>query len=149
MNFPETPIKDSPIQTEEAVYRILDANSNRLREALRVLEEYFRFIRNSEKYAVELKLLRHSLKTIIVDIGRHRLLAARNTETDCFAGKNRPEELQREKTEDVLAANFKRAQEAARVIEEYAKLTPVPETSEKAKNIRFTLYTIERHNFSI
>ena len=140
-------MKDSSIQTDETVYRILDANCNRLREALRVLEEYFRFIQNNEELAVKLKVLRHSLKTIITDLGLTRLLAARDTETDCLAGKNRPEELQRERPEDVLTANFKRAQEAARVIEEYAKLTPVPETSETAKKIRFTLYTVEQHLF--
>lgn len=146
MKFPgATTPADTQSVTE--VYRVLDANSNRLREALRVLEEHFRFFTNSEENASEIKLLRHSLKSIISQLGQRQLLAARDTANDCFANKNRPEELQRAKPEDILTANFKRAQEAARVMEEYAKLSSVPETSEQAKTIRFNLYTLEQRIF--
>jgi thiamine-phosphate pyrophosphorylase len=44
----------------------------------------------------------------------------------------------------VLGGNFKRAQEAARVIEEYAKISPAVHLSEKAKAVRFTLYDLEK-----
>jgi thiamine-phosphate pyrophosphorylase len=44
----------------------------------------------------------------------------------------------------VLSGNFKRAQEAARVIEEYAKISPAAHVSEKAKTIRFSLYDLEK-----
>jgi thiamine-phosphate pyrophosphorylase len=46
--------------------------------------------------------------------------------------------------EHVLSGNFKRAQEAARVIEEYAKISPAAHVSEKAKTIRFSLYDLEK-----
>lgn len=146
MNFPEEPTRTDTQSTIE-VYRVLDANCNRLREALRVLEEHFRFFENCGEDASEIKLLRHSLKSIISQLGQRQLLAARDTANDCFANKNRPEELERKKPDDILAANFKRAQEAARVIEEYSKLTPVSTTSETAKTIRFSLYTLEQRIF--
>ena len=126
------------------VYRILDANLNRLREALRVIEEFFRFILNDSAVSAELKILRHSLNEIEESLGRDKLLTNRDTSSDCFAAVNRPEELEREDESDILTAAFKRAQEAARVIEEYTKITPVTASSEKAKTIRFLLYQMEQ-----
>lgn len=128
----------------DSIYRVLDANINRLREALRVIEEYYRFFKNDAPVALTLKKLRHSVKEIEIDLGREPLLKGRNTFSDCFADKNRPEELQRKNVTDILAASCKRAQEASRVIEEYAKITDYPEISEKAKTIRFSLYNVEK-----
>ncbi len=128
----------------EAVLRIIDANLNRLREALRVIEEYFRFARTDEDCAKELKLLRHSLEELDTSFDLKSLLQSRNTTTDPFAGKNRAEELSRIDFDSVLAANFKRSQEAARVLEEYSKITETPGLSEKAKHIRFALYALEK-----
>ncbi len=128
----------------DSIYRVLDANINRLREALRVIEEYYRFFKNDAPVALTLKKLRHSVKEIELYLGREPLLKGRNTFSDCFADKNRPEELQRENVTDILAASCKRAQEASRVIEEYAKITDYPEISEKAKTIRFSLYNVEK-----
>ena len=43
--------------------RILDANFNRAREALRVVEDYARFHLNDDSLSGELKQLRHDLAT--------------------------------------------------------------------------------------
>jgi hypothetical protein len=129
---------------DTTVFRILDANCNRLREALRVIEEYFRFIRNEEEPSAELKLLRHELSAVEQGIGRSLLLDGRNTGEDCFADETRPEELTRSTVEDVAGANFKRGQEAARVIEEYVKISGHPHLATTVKKIRFALYTIEK-----
>jgi thiamine-phosphate pyrophosphorylase len=132
--------------TIPAVYRILDANCNRLREALRVIEEYFRFLENNEVAAIELKGLRHRLIEVEEKLGPQALLQNRDVANDCFADTNRPEEMERSGgTAALLAANIRRAQEAARVIEEYAKLTDTAEASETAKRIRFSLYRFEQH----
>ncbi len=128
----------------EAVMRIIDVNLNRLREALRVIEEYFRFIETDEEIAVEMKLLRHSLEELNKNIDIKDLLASRDTDTDPFAGKNREEELSREGITGILTANFKRSQEAARVLEEYSKIIDTAGLSEKAKQIRFSLYALEK-----
>jgi len=130
--------------TIEPLYRVLDANLNRLREALRVVEDYFRFIKESPEICEKLKLSRHKLIKIEELLGKEQLLKSRNTLTDCFADENRPEELLRETTDDLVSANFKRAQEAARVIEEYSKLTGNHEVSGIAKALRFSFYTLEQ-----
>jgi hypothetical protein len=130
--------------TTRAVFRIIDANLNRLREALRVIEEYFRFFALDESVAVELKTLRHSLEEIEQGAGASLLLESRDTHSDPFANVNRAEEMGRRTPEHVLSGNFKRAQEAARVIEEYAKIGPAAHVSEKAKTIRFSLYDLEK-----
>jgi len=111
---------------------------------LRVVEEYFRFIAAQAGIASQLKKLRHDLEELEQGFGKGRLLGGRDTETDPFANANRPEEMDRQTVIQVVAANFKRGQEAARVIEEYSKITDVPFLSEKAKTIRFSLYTLEK-----
>lgn len=128
----------------EAILRVIDANLNRLREALRVIEEYFRFINLNEAVSIDLKQLRHSLEELEKGFDQGELLSSRDTQTDPFAGKNREEELNRRSETDIVKASFKRAQEAARVLEEYIKITRHRQMSEKAKNIRFMLYTIEK-----
>ena len=117
-----------------------------MREALRVIEEYFRFVVAREDAAIELKKLRHNLTAIEERLGQEHLMAHRDVASDCFATANRPEEMDRSGMQTLLRANFKRAQEAARVIEEYAKLSgkETAEASEGAKLIRFSLYRMEQ-----
>lgn len=125
------------------VFRILDANINRLREGLRIIEEFFRFIDNNHDISLVFKRLRHELKEIEKLIGRDNLISSRETATDCFANQNRPEELTRDCIEDIVYAGFKRSQEASRVIEEYSKICSI-DSSEIAKKIRFSLYSFEK-----
>jgi len=129
----------------QQIFRILDANFNRLREALRVVEEYYRFIREDEDACVKLKAMRHSLADMEKSVGQASLLDGRDTGSDCFASASRPEEMDRANAESILRANFKRAQEACRVIEEYSKLFAETETaSRQAKETRFSLYAMEK-----
>jgi hypothetical protein len=130
-----------------AVYRILDANINRLREALRVIEERYRFADNNTSntnIVIELKGIRHSLKDLAVILGNDALVASRDTKTDILADTTSPDELDRLSMQDITIANFKRAQEAARVLEEYSKLAGAPSSPETAKNIRFSIYDLEK-----
>jgi thiamine-phosphate pyrophosphorylase len=130
-------------QNQNPIYRILDANFNRLREALRVVEEYFRFAAENEDTCVSLKKMRHLLVDMETAIGQDKLLKNRDTSSDCFASESRPEEMNRNDVNDVLNANCKRAQEACRVIEEYSK-TISGDVSRKAKEIRFSLYDLQK-----
>jgi thiamine-phosphate pyrophosphorylase len=131
-------------QKKDRVYRILDANLNRLREALRVIEEYYRFMDLRPSVCVMLKKVRHSLVAAEKEIGKEWLLSGRDTITDCFATGTRPEERERESVQALLAANFKRGQEASRVLEEYAKIRGGAVLSAKAKAARFALYGLEK-----
>ena len=109
-----------------------------------MIEEYHRFIVNNEAASVELKQLRHELMEIEGTLGPRLLLEHRDSANDCFADAVRPEEMRRDGAGGLLAANYKRAQEAARVIEEYAKIIDETETSEQAKKLRFSLYRMEQ-----
>jgi thiamine-phosphate pyrophosphorylase len=129
---------------KKQIYRVLDANLNRLREALRVIEEYYRFIDGRPAVCRKLKRLRHTMAGIEGALGRRLLLDSRDTAGDCFADRNRPEERGRRGAGALLAANFKRGQEACRVIEEYAKVVGGDRLSEKAKRARFALYAFEK-----
>jgi thiamine-phosphate pyrophosphorylase len=132
------------MEKRTGIYRIIDANLNRLREALRVIEEYYRFIDDRPALCVRLKKVRHSLIEAEKAVGKDLLLRERDTVTDCFAGRNRPEERERDGIEAVLSANFKRGQEAGRVLEEYAKIKGGALLCDRAKAARFALYRLEK-----
>ncbi len=131
---------------DQRILRILDANINRLREALRVIEEHYRFILGSEKQTHTLKTLRHELIGVQQAIGVEGLVQSRDTHTDPLGYVATQNECSdRESADDILRANFKRAQEAARVIEEYTKVLQKGDTiAAGAKRIRFVLYEFEK-----
>jgi hypothetical protein len=130
--------KSKPLSTE--LYRVIDANLNRLKEGIRVIEDIARYLRNDEALASELKSLRHQGR--IDDL--QNLLASRDSVNDVL----RPtvaSEMERSDLESVLVANYKRAQESSRVLEEMYKIVQ-PELSETFKNIRYRLYALEKEN---
>src|SRR5205085_4810234 len=97
--------------------RILDANANRAREALRVLEDYCRFVLADALLSRELKELRHDLADALAALPPILLLAARDTEADVGTGITTPREQERCALRDVVAANVKRLQESLRTLE--------------------------------
>lgn len=129
---------------KKMVYRILDANFNRSREALRVLEEYYRFIEGNSKFSKKIKILRHSVADIASAVNQELLIKARNTDSDPLSLVTSKSELKRDNVCSVVQAGFKRAQEAFRVLEEYLKLTESPNLSDKAKELRFEMYSFEK-----
>ncbi len=121
--------------------RVLDANLNRLKEALRVLEDTQRYIYDNAELSSALKELRHQL-TPLISTTR---LKSRDIEGD-VSKATIESELKRESIEHLIAANFSRATESARVLEETFKLVDV-EASAKAKSIRYRLYHLEKKVF--
>ncbi len=120
------------------LHRIADANLNRLREALRVLEDIQRYLFDNKGYSLRFKELRHSLKAAY-DINR---LQYRDIKHD-VAKSSTDSELRRKGVDDLLIANFARAQESSRVLEEVFKLFDI-ELSSLFKNIRYELYQLEK-----
>jgi len=118
--------------------RLLDANLNRLREGIRVVEDIYRYIFNDKETTTILKSLRHNSR---IDIYKE-LLDSRDIENDILKISTQSE-LNRIDLNSILIANFKRAQESARVLEEFGKLINI-ETSEKFKTIRYKLYHLEK-----
>lgn len=120
--------------------RIVDASLNRAREALRVLDDYARFVRNDATMTAAVKTLRHRL----ADLGSGLpLLASRNTPGDVGTGIGTSGEYDRGSPAHVAAVNCKRLQEALRSIEEYGKLLSV-HLGHEAESIRYETYTLER-----
>jgi len=117
--------------------RIIDANLNRLREGIRVVEDIFRYVYNDKTTALKLKELRHlSRITLYLE-----LLETRDIKNDVLRESIKSEQ-NRSDLYSILIANFKRAQESSRVLEEFCKLLSV-EDSENFKYIRYELYNLE------
>jgi len=118
--------------------RLIDANLNRLREGIRVVEDIFRYIFNDKTTALRLKTIRHLSRIETYE----ELLDSRDIKNDVLKSTTKSEQS-REDLKAILIANFKRAQESARVLEEFAKLLSTKD-SENFKYIRYELYDIEK-----
>jgi len=125
------------------VHRILDANLNRAREALRVVEEYARFALDDADAAQRAKTCRHELRRIAEAIGTDALLTGREIVGDVGRTAKTTPELQRGSTEDVVRAAFARLGEASRVLGEYGKLVSAP-AAEVAERVRYDGYELEQ-----
>lgn len=121
-----------------AVPRILDANLDRAREGLRILEEWCRFGLNDSKLSAECKHLRQELARWHTP----DLRAARDTPGDRGTELTHAGEETRSSVEDVLQANVCRVEEALRVLEEYGKLES-PAMAAACKQMRYRVYTLE------
>ena len=98
-------------------YRIIDANLNRLREGIRVVEDIFRYIYNDKELSTKLKNLRHISRVE----NFYEILSSRDVQNDVLKESIKSEQ-NRDDLNSILIANFKRAQESARVLEELLKL---------------------------
>jgi hypothetical protein len=121
--------------------RIIDANLNRLLEGLKVIEDIARLGLNNRNLLRSVRALRNRLGEDTRDL-RRRVLSARDSEKDLGRG-DRFDRLKRRNLSDVLVANFKRAQESSRVLEELLKVED-PALSPKLKSVRFRLYDLEK-----
>lgn len=118
--------------------RLIDANLNRLREGIRVVEDIFRYVYNDKQTSLKLKELRHKSRIKIYS----ELLNSRDIKNDVLK-KSTNSEQNRDNLNSILVANFKRAQESSRVLEEICKLDSINE-SETFKYIRYELYDLEK-----
>lgn len=122
--------------------RIIDANSNRAREALRVLEDYARLALNDDEICASIKNLRHGLRTALGDIAQDAI-QHRDITGDVGTNIKTAGELTRESPSDVVIAAGKRLSEALRVIEEYLKTIDTSRASQ-VESMRYRSYAIEQ-----
>lgn len=122
----------------DAVYRILDANLDRAREGLRIIEEWCRFGLNNAQLTAECKHLRQELA------GWHsfKIRSSRDTPNDPGTDLTHPQEAIRSNIAQVLQVNFSRTQEALRVLEEYGKIDHA-DMAAACKQMRYRVYTLE------
>ncbi|MEW6172665.1 MAG: thiamine phosphate synthase [Bacillota bacterium] len=123
----------------EAFYRAFDANLNRAREGLRVLEDIARFVLEDATLADRARTARHALK-LPPDIEYGPILEARSVPGD-FGIKYSSEYYQGQVS--VVIANARRVQEAARVLEETARILNL-DSVEDFKRLRYTAYDLEQ-----
>jgi thiamine-phosphate pyrophosphorylase len=125
------------------VYRILDANFNRAREALRVAEDCGRFALNDPAITAMAKNLRSDLAEVLQSMPAEEFLASRDTPGDIGTEISSPTEQHRVDLKDVVTAACKRLSEALRTIEEYGKFIS-PEKVLKIERMRYNGYTLEK-----
>ena len=128
---------------ERSVYRIIDANFNRAREALRVIEEFCRFAINSDTLTERSKQLRHELCSAIDKLDAGQLISSRDTLGDVGVGKTAGNLPARTGLNDCFTAGCKRLTEALRTLTEMTQMVnpPIAETIEK---LRYIAYTLEK-----
>ena len=127
---------DTP--ADPRVARLIDANLDRAREGLRVVEDWCRFGLERDDLVKTLKDWRQRLGALHADNYKQ----ARSTATDRGAGLGHPAQLNRRSPRAVVAANCGRVQEALRVLEEYARSSD-PTLASEAAVIRYGLYDLE------
>ncbi len=123
---------------QRAIERLLDANLDRAREGLRVIEDWCRFGLARPDLVSRTKDFRQRL-------GRCHQASfklARHTATDPAAGMAHGAQAERQGAAAVVAANCGRVQEALRVLEEFSRGLPGPLAGEAAA-IRYGLYDLE------
>ncbi len=123
---------------EPSVAQLIDANLDRSREGLRVIEDWCRFSLKRQDLVVTIKDCRQKL-------GRHHHKTyknARSTITDEGLGLKHPFQDNRKSPEQIIEANSARVQEALRVLEEFARTTD-PALAKDAAEIRYLLYDLE------
>jgi thiamine-phosphate pyrophosphorylase len=120
------------------LFRVIDANLNRLKEGIRVVEDIIRYRDNNKELSSKLKSLRHKAR---VD-ETIQLLKYRDSINDVLRASTKSEQ-NRSDILSIITANFKRAQESARVLEELYKLQNI-QYSENFKFIRYELYNLEK-----
>lgn len=133
---------------DPTTYRILDANMNRAREGLRVMEEYARFVLDDARACEALKHARHTLVAVAQSFAPGALLAGRDTPNDVGTAISNASEASRADALSVARAASGRVSEALRCIEEYGKLVS-RDVSREIERLRYAVYSIEQELFAI
>lgn len=129
---------------DKGVYRIIDANLNRVMEGIRVCEDIIRFSSDNAILTRKLKDLRHDVFDAIKDLRMEHLEELVSSRDLNDVGlRSSDSEKTRENLVDLFLANTQRGKESLRVLEEVLKLFD-PDLSEKFKKFRFKLYEIEK-----
>lgn len=129
---------------DKGILRIIDANLNRAREGLRVVEELVRFELNDSGMSERLKGIRHSIAGLIdTAFDSSLLISARDSHGDVGLAIRVDTEGWRTGRPGIIKANMKRSQEAIRVLEEFTKLYS-SEISQKIKALRYQVYELEQ-----
>ena len=125
------------------VLRIFDANINRARERLRVIEDILRFVAGDRKLSGVVRGLRHRINRLALEIcTQSGLIASRQAMNDVGASRWQ-EGMPRRNLSGLITANSRRATESMRVIEECTRLIGKPSLVRRIQAIRYEIYDVE------
>ena len=119
-------------------YQIIDANLDRAREGLRVLEDWARFGLGENDFVAKIKNFRQILGKNHLEVYKQ----SRNHIEDQCKGLIHKEQLKRSTPEKIISSNAGRVQEALRVIEEFSRQHN-DKLSKIASEIRYEIYSLE------
>ena len=128
---------------ERSIYRIIDANFNRAREAIRVIEEFCRFALNCAPLTERAKSFRHELSAAISKLEPARLISSRDTTADVGVEITVAHQLARGNLKDSFTAGCKRLTEALRTLAETTQ-TLNPHVAKTLEKLRYAAYTLEK-----
>tara|TARA_Y100001933_G_scaffold142923_1_gene141792 strand:- start:121 stop:1176 length:1056 start_codon:yes stop_codon:yes gene_type:complete len=123
---------------DKRIAQIIDANLDRAREGLRVLEDWARF-------ALGRKDLVKSCKNFRQILGKHHLKIYKNSRNfinDTSAGLSHPEQAKRNNASSIISSNAARVQEALRVIEEFSR-DHNQDLCKISSDMRYEIYKLE------
>jgi thiamine-phosphate pyrophosphorylase len=130
------------------VYRIIDANVNRISEGLRTLEDFFRFASPDNQLDEKLRNLRHLVREALKEFDG-LMISSRESLNDNGLILSQSSEIDRRSSrKEFVSANFKRIEEALRSVEENLKLTGKNDKSKLIESIRFSVYELEKQALS-
>lgn len=134
------------VKIEKNIISIIDANINRAKEGLRVIEDIIRFIYKNKKRLSKIKVIRHNIDNISKKLipSYETLLENRNSLHDAGRKIKVSNEYKREKLTDILIANFKRVEESLRVLEEISKIIN-KSCAIQFKDLRYEVYNLEKN----
>lgn len=126
---------------------MIDANFNRVKEALRVAEDLSRFILKNKILAAAFKKCRHDVSVCLLTfpVSYVKLLLSRDSAHDVSKSSVIQDTRHNPRWQDLMIANLKRAQEALRVLEEVAKIVSAGHAKQFQK-IRFEVYELEKRS---
>ncbi|UCD15604.1 MAG: thiamine-phosphate pyrophosphorylase [Candidatus Omnitrophota bacterium] len=128
--------------TNKGILRIVDANFNRCKEGLRVIEDIYRFMLEDDSARKRIRKIRHSLDEVANEKVLKDAILSRDSKGDL--GKDVDVlEIKRKDSCDILYINFQRVKESLRVLEEFFKLI-CPRKVEHIKKLRYRVYTAEK-----
>ena len=120
------------------ICQIIDANLDRAREGLRVLEDWARFGLGKADLVIRIKNFRQILGKNHCEIYKR----SRNHIKDQCKGLSHEEQSNRKNPNQIISSNSARVQEALRVIEEFSR-DHNNNLSKIASDIRYEIYDLE------
>jgi len=122
--------------------QILDVNLNRFNESLKFIEDIIRFFTRDKHLLVKVRKMRIDFLKIKKALPLTDIIRFRESQHDL--GRHALFDIQIKKSSsDIIMANFTRAKESSRMLEEIFK-SQNAQASKKMKEIRFRIYDLEK-----